>query len=144
MQLTVIEAKKLLRNLKPDDTIDVLLVDRDAMDKFKPYPTKEAILSGLYKHLQGQEITLTEAAKKYDVPRTTIEKWYYRSNYLLPLNPNAYPATFDEAEIAYLADIYTERRNAGSKAPLLDNNGLPYQLAHPDLARYRRQKRLKD
>ena len=144
MQLTVTEATKLLRNLKPDDTIEVSLVDRIAMDKFKPYPTKEAILDGLYKHLRGQEITMTKAAAKYDVPRSTISSWVDRSNYLSPLNPTAYPATFDEAEIAYLADIYQERRKTGSKAPLLDDNGLPYQLAHPDLARYRRQKRLKD
>lgn len=141
MEITVAEARKLLRNLKPSDSIELSLIDRNAMEKFKPYTSKEDILNALYGPLRGQEITLTEAAEKYDVPRSVLSAWNYRSNYIAPLNSYTYPATFDEADIAYLVDIYRARQQSGSKAPLLNGDGLPYEIKHPDLARYRRQKK---
>ena len=49
----------------------------------------------------------------------------------------------DEAEVAYCAEIYHERKAAGirSGAPLLDEDGLPYELKHPELSAYRCRKR---
>ncbi len=47
---------------------------------------------------------------------------------------------FNEAEIAYCVDIYQNRKRVGG-VPLLDENGLPYELKHPELSAYRRRKR---
>jgi hypothetical protein len=102
--------------------------------------TKEQIIEEDFAALRGQLITVSEAAEKYDIPRSTIQSWIYRSNYLEPVGDN-YPLVVDEAEVAYCVNIYKQRRATGSKAPLLDENGLPYELKHPDLAAYRRQKR---
>jgi hypothetical protein len=41
-----------------------------------------------------------------------------------------------------LSDIYHKRQKTGSRAPLLDERGLPYKLKLPDLAQYRRGKKL--
>lgn len=106
----------------------------------KETQTKEEIIADKFAHLEGQPITLSEAATKYDIPRGTIESWYYRAKYIQPIPPDSYPANFDEAEVAYLANIYHSRKETGSRAPLLDKNGLPYELKHPDLAQYRRKK----
>ncbi len=104
--------------------------------------TKAEIIAAEFAHLHDQPITLSEAARKYDVPRGTLEAWQYK-NYLTPTHPDAYPKLFNEAEIAYCADIYHDRKRVGTGfygAPLLDENGLPYELKHPDLAQYRRKK----
>ena len=102
--------------------------------------TKQQIIEEQFAGLRGQLITLSEAAQKYDIPRSTIQSWVYRSNYIEPVGDN-YPLVVDEAEVAYCANIYKQRRASGSKAPLLDEDGLPYELKHPDLAAYRRQKK---
>jgi len=39
------------------------------------YETKEQILQEKYTDLVGQWITITEAAQKYEIPRSTMEKW---------------------------------------------------------------------
>jgi len=103
--------------------------------------TREQLIKERYGNLLNHQITLTEAARKYDVPRGTLEKWYHRVGYISPIDSTSYPAIFDEAEIAYLADIYHDRRKTGSKAPLLDKDGLPYQLKRPDVSEYRRNKK---
>lgn len=147
MRLTVAEVRKLLRNLKPGDTIEVSISGEQRVnaitmfEKFQRYASKDAILNGEYKALRGHEITITEAAEKYDVPRPTVQGWVSQSGYLEPLDHHAYPVTFDEAEIAYLVDIYRQRRKHGSKAPLVDGDGLPYELKRPDVANYRRRKK---
>ncbi len=106
--------------------------------------TKDEIIAAKFAHLGNQSITLTEAAKKYDIPRGTLQTWVYRNRYITPSHPDNYPVLFNEAEIAYCADIYHERKQAGTGfhgAPLLDEDGLPYELKHPDLAQYRHRKR---
>jgi hypothetical protein len=102
--------------------------------------TKEDILKERYEHLLGKTITVTEAAEKYQVPRSTLQSWIYRSGYI-QINQDSYPQTVNEAEVAYCVDIYRQRRAQGSKAPLLDDDGSPYELKHPDLFRYRQNKK---
>lgn len=106
--------------------------------------TKAEFINTRFGTLQGHPITISEATKKYDVPRSTIKTWIYRNNYITPIFSDKYPACFDEADIAYCAEIYHQRKVAGTGffgAPLLDENGLPYELKHPDLAQYRRKKK---
>jgi len=118
----------------PDGAIEVTTTE--------PPKTKADIINEKFPDLVGQGITLTEASKKYGTPRRTIEKWVYRNEYVSRVDELAYPQTFDEAEIAYCAEIYHERKKAGVGvygAPLLDDNGLPYQLRYPERAEKRKK-----
>lgn len=131
--------KKQLTNIMVGDK---LIINADGVLLVTTTPkTKEQIIKERYGHLINNRITMTDAAKKYNVPRGTLEKWYHRCRYISPIDVS-YPAVFDEAEISYLADIYHERRKTGSKAPLVDKNGLPYQLKRPDVSEYRRNKKV--
>jgi len=143
------QARLLLTNLPPGAKIEIKTPQGKKLSVTKQpdvpqYATKTEWLEAEYKDLVGQPITLSEAAQKYDVPRSTITSWVDRSNYLDPLDPNAYPATFNEAEIAALVDIYSQRRAINSKAPLLNSAGLPYIVKRPDIAAYRRAKKETD
>ncbi len=95
-----------------------------------------------FAHLKGQEITVTEAAKKYSIPGTTIRDWI-NSKYILIINPGGYPMKLDESNIAYCVAIHNVRKMIGIRfgVPLLDDNGSPYLLKHPELSLYRRRRR---
>ena len=101
--------------------------------------TREMIINEKYLHLKGNPITITKAAEKYELPRSTIEKWLERK-YIEVIDPDSYPMRVDEADVSYCVDVYRERKALGitGGVPLLDENGLPYQLKHPDLSKRRR------
>jgi hypothetical protein len=103
--------------------------------------SKEDILEEDFTELRGQSITVTEGAEKYDLHRNTILEWV-KKEYMIPIKQGGRGSRMelDEAELAYCAQIYHDREGI-SGVPLLDENGLPYQLKHPDLSRYRRRKR---
>lgn len=137
------EAKNLLTDLSPGDRIgfkklstgEVQVLAADAMTK-----TKDQIIQEKYSSLAGQPITASEAADKYDVHRRTIFKWIDKG-YLTVLEPEPVMQV-DEAEVAYCVDVYKERRDKIPKGvPLLGEDGLPYQLKHPQLSAYRRRKK---
>ncbi len=90
-----------------------------------------------FKHLEGQGITVSEAAKKYGVPGPTIRDWM-KAKYITVVNSNKYPAKIDEADVAYCAAIHAVRKKYKSRAPLLNDDGTPYLLKHPQLAKARR------
>lgn len=106
------------------------------------YQSKEEIIVAKYSDLIGQPITLSDAAEKYGVSLSAAKNWIYRNSYISPMSQDSYPAYFDEAEFAYLAGIYHERQKTGSRAPLLTPEGLPYKIKLPNLAEYRRQKKI--
>jgi hypothetical protein len=121
----------------------LVVVEKNGNGNDTEHQTKEEIIASKYTELQDQAITLSQASEKYKVPRGTIRNWFYNS-YVKPTDPTSYPMLFNEAEIAYCAEIYYERKQAGTGfygAPLLDENGLPYELKHPSLAKYRRKKK---
>lgn len=103
--------------------------------------TKEQIIQEKYTHLRQQPITVTDAADKYDLHRDTVLEWV-KKDYITSLKQGGRGSRMelDEAEVAYCAKIYHER---GGKrgVRLFDENGNPYQLKHPQLARYRRKQR---
>jgi hypothetical protein len=83
-----------------------------------------------------------EAGKKYEV-LSSIYGWV-KSGYIRVIKDNikqGQKKLVDEADVAYCAKIYYEQ---GGKrgARLFDEGGNPYQLKHPKLAQYRRQKKL--
>ena len=142
MQLTKTETENLLHKLPAGVKIEVTkTLGAGEFIVTAEKQTKAEIIAERYPKLVGHPITLSDAAQKYGVPRTTIQGWVYRSNYLAPLDPTSYPTRFDESEIAYLVEIYTQRKLSDSKAKLLDDNGLPYEIKHPELADYRRRKK---
>lgn len=135
----------LLTNLPPGSTIELTktpggLIVTDSIDQPK---TKQQILEERYAGLMGQGITMSEAAKKYDVPGGTIRRWVYQNNYISFVDQDSYPQTIDEAEIALCADIYKERQQAGiTRVPYFDEEGCIIEdLKHPKLSEYRRKKR---
>jgi hypothetical protein len=103
--------------------------------------SKDDILAEEFTDLRGQLITVTDGAAKYDLHRNTILEWV-RKEYVTAKKQGGRGSRMelDEAELAYCAKIYYER-NGISGVPLLDEDGLPYQLKHPELARYRRRRR---
>lgn len=144
--LTPEQARKLLTDLKPGSTIEVrkLPTGEIAVSENAPTQTKEDILKEKYACLIGQPITVSDAADKYNIHRRTILKW--KDNGYITVLETGYQMKLDEADIAYCAKIYHERqkKGVGYGAPLLDENGLEYQLKRPGLSHYRRRKKSDD
>jgi hypothetical protein len=113
---------------------DLLVSDEGLNEK-----TKEQIVEEKYGHLQGQPITVTEAAEKYDIVRNTLLNWV-KYGHITVLKPG-YRMELNEAEVAYCAEVYNKRTRSGFSTRIFDENGLPYQLKHPDLAEYRRRRK---
>ena len=94
-----------------------------------------------FAHLEGVAITLTEAAKKYNIPRPTLVSWVKRYAPFVRVLKPGYRAEYNEADIAYLVHIYRTRREQGilSGVPLVDNKGKPKLIKHPSLSRAKRE-----
>jgi len=129
----------LLNNVPAGAKITVELASGKRVTYVKE--TKEQIIKRKHGKLIGNPITVTEAIKKYNIPRSTIINWI-DNEYISVIKPG-YGMQVNEAEIAYCADVYHERKESGIgfRAPLLDNDGLPYKLKHPALSKYRRRKK---
>lgn len=95
-------------------------------------------LSQRFVNLRGIEITVNDAASKYEIPRSTIESWI-KKDYIMVIKPG-YGMTLDEATVAFCANVYKKHRRENSRAPLFDHSMRPYKLKFPDLAEYRRKK----
>ena len=93
-----------------------------------------------FAHLEGQAITVSEAAKKYGVPLPTLYRWI-RRGFLTILKQKGRRKFLDEASVAYCAEIYNVRKPFGTRAPLLETDGTPYLLRKPELAQLRRMSR---
>lgn len=135
--ITRTQLKKLLTNTRPGDKI-IIKPSGEVMVQ----QTKSEIIKDKYPALIRQGITLSEAAKKYKIPRGTIRDWNYKG--YISVVEDSYPVLFNEAEISYCADIYKARKAAGigfRGVPLLDENGLAYELKHEDLAKNRKSKK---
>lgn len=138
------EAKNLLTNLPPGVRIELKPLPTGGFAVFavpEREMTKDDILKEKYTALVGQPITVSEAAQKYDIHRRTIFKWIDKG-YIAIVQEEPVKQV-DEAEVKYCVDIYRQRKSEGFGiygAPLLDKNGLPYQLKRPDVAEYRRRK----
>jgi len=134
--------KKPLISIPPGTRIKLELPTGETVIEY--VDTKQDILKQKYANLMGNPITISEAAAKYGVPRPTIQRW--KDNGYITILELSYPAKFDEAEIKYCVDIYLEKKQLGLGfygSPLLDEDGLPYQLKHPQLSEYRRRKKTK-
>ncbi len=102
--------------------------------------TKEQIIREKYGHLRGQAITISRASEKYGVPGTTLRDWIARK-YVRVIDADDYPMRIDEAELAFALTFIVSAKAGITRVPLLDENGLPYQLKQPKLHEYRRRKK---
>jgi hypothetical protein len=103
--------------------------------------SKQELIKQKFPALIGQAITVTEAANKYNLNRDTI-LWWKNKGFITTIR-SGYQMTIDEADVAYCAEIYHQRKDSGIgfRSPLLDKDGLPYTLKHPDLSAYRRRRK---
>jgi hypothetical protein len=143
--LTPEQAKNLLTDLQPGAKIEIeitptgeIVVSSNGNDSLK---TKQDILEENYADLIGQPITISKASKGYEVPNSTLRDWIKQK--YISIVDDGYPVKINEAEVAYCAEVYHQRKKAGTLkgAPLFDLNGLPYKLIHPSLSEYRRKRR---
>jgi hypothetical protein len=115
-----------------------LLVSDDNLDQTK---TKEQVIKEKFAHLRRKPITISKAAESYALAGTTIREWINRG--YITIIDSGYPTKIDEAEVAYCAEVYKERTSSGFSTRIFDENGLPYELKHPDLSEYRRRRKRK-
>ncbi|NJN99866.1 MAG: hypothetical protein HC875_40065 [Anaerolineales bacterium] len=102
--------------------------------------TKKEIIAEKFAHLLRQQITIAEATRKYEIPRTTLLGWIELG--YIEVVEKRHPKGINEADVAYCSRIYHEREGKrGSR--LFDENGNPYRLKRPDIAEYRRRKQIK-
>jgi len=136
------QAKRVL-SLAPDNAKIDIETPTTGKTMITVTMTKDDLIKQNYAHLVGNPITVTQAAKNYRIHRDTILKWV-KNGYVTVIRPG-YQMTIDNATMAYCAEAYHARKNAGfgfsGAAPLLDKNGLPYQLKNPNLARYRQNRK---
>ena len=136
--------QKFLTNLPPGATIELLKGTNGEVIVTNQRKTREQLLAENFSHLRGLGISMSQAAQKYQVPRGTLQRWVYRTGYVHFVDEEAYPKLVDEAEVALCADIQEKRREWGVRnVPFFDDEGyLIEDLKHPDLAAYRRRKRV--
>jgi len=75
------------------------------------------------KHLQGVGIHLSEAARKYSIALSTISRWVKRG-LISVLGYDGNKTILDEADVAYLNEIYKSRGGRGRR--VFGDDGLPY------------------
>jgi len=96
-------------------------------------------LSQRFVHLRGVEITVPDAAAKYEIPRTTIDGWI-KKDYIKVIK-SGYGMILDEATVAFCAHVYRKHKRENSRAPLFDHSMQPYKLKFPDVADYRHRRK---
>lgn len=141
--LSPAEAAKLLNTLPPGAKIELKKLQGGQLSVTAQTQTKQQLMDQHFAHLVGQGISLSEAAKKYNVSRDLISKWVYRANYVGFVDEAAYPKLVDEAEVAVCAKIYHDRLNDPdlNRVPYFDDDGAVItELKHPALSEYRRTK----
>ena len=90
--------------------------------------------------LRGFPISVKQAVERYDIPEQTLRVWIQRK-YIAILKPG-YGMEVDHGDVAKCVAVYRRHKQAGSRAPLFDEAGHPYELKYPDVAEYRRRKKL--
>jgi len=96
-----------------------------------------------FAHLEGVPITVSEAARKYDLLAQTIHIWV-KQGMVRVLNAGRGRGSrkiVDESDVAYLAAIHHTRKEFGirSGVPLLSPDGTPYLIKHPSLSQHRKK-----
>jgi len=75
-------------------------------------------------YLKGVPIWISEAARKYNVLQPTITNWV-KAGIITRLGIDGNKVLIDEADVAYCAEIYHQRRGQGKR--VFNEKGLPYK-----------------
>lgn len=70
-----------------------------------------------YAHLSGKGILVSQASRKYNVTTATISRWIQRG-LITVIKKTSRRTLIDEAEIAYLAEIYNTNPGQGKRTIL--------------------------
>jgi len=115
--------------------------------------TKEQIIAEKYSHLRGKVISAAAASRKYSeihgvvILARLFSRWA-SAGYIKSIGGGGrgLRLKLDEADVAYCADIYSQKvaeygTNRLFGVTIFDENGNPYQLKYPDIAKDRREER---
>jgi predicted site-specific integrase-resolvase len=104
-------------------TGEVIVSEQDAQAQ-KPVSKEDLPEYQKHVHLKGIEISVNEAARKYNILQATISKWI-KAGYISILRNDGYRTYLDEADVAYCASIYYDRGGQGKW--LFNRDGTPYK-----------------
>ncbi|OGN74471.1 MAG: hypothetical protein A2X25_06175 [Chloroflexi bacterium GWB2_49_20] len=76
-----------------------------------------------YSYLRNGIISISEAARKYDITFSALHRWVTRG-YILRKGQDKNKVLLSEQDVAYCADIYHSHRGRGNW--LFNNDGTPY------------------
>lgn len=115
------ELTDILTNLPPGVKLklEILPTGAIAVSQDTTTKTKTDLIEQNYPHLKSVDITISQAAEKYGVPRGAVRNWVYISGDVHFTNEAVYPKLVNEAEVALCARIYHERKKTNTA-------GLPY------------------
>ncbi|MBT3322860.1 MAG: hypothetical protein HN392_11315 [Anaerolineae bacterium] len=101
------------------------IVDEEKVEEIAIQPKKEELEEyKQFSHLAGEKIWATEAARKYQISRSTISRWA-RLDYIARLDSDGYRVYLDEQDVAYCVSVYEERKGQGKR--VFNKDGTPYQ-----------------
>jgi hypothetical protein len=111
--------------------------------------TKEEIIAAKFKHLQGKNISSSEASRKYSkkhgVPISQVQFSRWAKYGLITVLEKGYRIQLNESEVAYCAEVFAQkyREYDGQLrgVNIFDEDGDPYQVKYPDVAEGRRNLR---
>jgi hypothetical protein len=110
---------RLLTTYKPGTTLELKILPGAIEVTDNTPKTKADLIAEKFADLKGVGISISQAAKKYGVPRGVIDPWVYVSKIVHFTDETCYPKLVDEAEVALCAEIYKERQKTNTA-------GLPY------------------
>lgn len=124
-------------------------VDKNGNENGAETQTKEVIIAAKFAHLRSQQISASEASRKYSdiygvpIAQRAFSRWA-KLGYITVLE-RGYRVQLDEAETAYCADVfakkYREYNGRMQGVNVFDENGDPYKLKYPEVAEQMRTER---
>lgn len=113
--------------IKAAEINGVTVVSEESVEKRipQPSPVKKEDLPEYKKfaHLHKEKIWISEAARKYGVPATTISGWV-KSGILPRAGVEKNRIILDEQDVAYCAEIY--HKHGGQGKWVFNSDGTPY------------------
>ncbi|HNB54258.1 MAG TPA: hypothetical protein PK530_20080 [Anaerolineales bacterium] len=117
---TMIQAGRIKGAILPNGEIGV----SESAIPTPPTPKEQLPEYKKHSHLKGVPIWLSEAGRKYQIPLMTVSRWV-SAGYIKSLGMDGNRILIDEADIAYCAEIYRQRKGQGKW--LFNPDGTPYR-----------------
>ena len=99
-----------------DEVREVVVTRKEDLPEYKKH-----------QHLRGMGISLPNASEKYGLNPSTIYRWFKKgiiSEVSREIDLGGERILYDEADIAYCAEIYRRKGKQGRK--IFDEKGIPY------------------